>query len=184
MLGYADIGYVRRYFLPLFCFTVFEIDWPARDNIPLPFLRLAQSKGAFWKVCCFLQSLPPDNVLSSFNSFNVKVLIIQKSVNWFVEQTNCLVVIWWQPWRYCVKLPKIVLNLHFDVNDLAISSSNFGPNSIFSLSLNASAFSFSIILTFSLSLINDIKILNLLIYTQALTAWPRNKTTWSIKYCN
>ena len=126
---------------------------------------------AFWKGCCIQQSLLPDDVPCSSNSLNSNVPITQKPANWFAEQISCLVSIWCQLWRIWVKLLKNTLDLFFYVKDLVTISSNFGPNNIFSLSLNASEFSFSMILTFSLSLINDIKILNLLIYADISTAW-------------
>ena len=33
-----------------------------------------------------------------FNSLNAKIAMIQKPINWFAEQINWLVSIWWQLW--------------------------------------------------------------------------------------
>ena len=157
------MGYVRKYFFTSFlCHSIW--DWMARSwEYSRHSISFGTKYGSLLKGCCIQQSLLPDDVPCSSNSLNPNVPTTQKPANRFAEQISCLVSIWCQLWRIWVKLLKNTLDLFFYVKDLVTISSNFGSNNIFSLSLNASEFSFSVILTFSLSLINDIKILNLFI---------------------
>ena len=47
----------------------------------------------------FLSMIFENLELNKLNWLNAKVIIIKKPVNWFVEQINLLVSIWWQLWH-------------------------------------------------------------------------------------